>query len=117
MSGHVKLFPSCWWSLGILAAVVVSPPDVGHAKERQAPRREEAQQSVQEALQCEIFGLHEDRARLLEEAAAKAPEYGPAMWHRGYLRDERNQWATIDELVYAHGSERQLVAYEQKRAT
>ena len=53
---------------------------------------------VKEALHRELYGLQSDRQRLLDEAARLSPDYGPAQWHRGFLR-MGTEWRAVDSLM------------------
>jgi hypothetical protein len=70
---------------------------------------------VREALQREIYGLESDRAQLLTAAASQAPQFGPALWHQGYVRDGKQGWRKYDELMQSPKLSQQLVAYERQR--
>ncbi|QDU93174.1 polymorphic toxin-type HINT domain-containing protein [Lignipirellula cremea] len=70
---------------------------------------------VREALTREIYGETQERADLLERAAAIAPEYGPAMWHRGYLQSQ-GKWISESELDQQNVGDKRLAAYQKIRS-
>jgi hypothetical protein len=82
---------------------------------RKAEKLETAQQLVQEALHCEIYGLESDRAQLLDEALELMPNYAPARWHQGYVRFQ-NSWVPAEEVPQWLTRNRYLRAYERLRA-
>lgn len=68
---------------------------------RSAPKESQQQDAegvVKEALHRELYGLQSDRQRLLDEAARISPEYGPAQWHRGFVR-MGTEWRAVDSLI------------------
>jgi hypothetical protein len=80
------------------------------------PRHPEASFAVNEALQREIYALDEDRAELLTTALAAAPEYAPARWHLGYIKDARRGWLKFDEYANVPKVAHLLKDYERERA-
>jgi hypothetical protein len=75
-----------------------------------------AAEAVREALQREIYGLETDRSSLLTAAAAVAPQFGPAFWHRGYVRDGKHGWQKHEEVLQSPKLTQQLASYERQRS-
>lgn len=84
-------------------------------RDRHAEGVKVAAQQVQEALQREIYGLESDRERLLREAATKSPDFAPAMWQLGYLKDQRNRWVPADDYLQQGTLAAQLAPYQRQR--
>ena len=59
-------------------------------------KRQQADGLVCEALQREMYGLLEERQRLLDEALALEPDHAMARWHLGQL-GQPGQWRPADE--------------------
>ena len=74
-----------------------------------------AADAVREALQREIYGLETDRSSLLAAAAAEAPQFGPAFWHRGYVRDGKHGWQKHEQILQSPKLTQQLALYERQR--
>lgn len=74
-----------------------------------------AQELVQEALQREVYGLTEERERLLKEAAAKAPQLAAVQWARGLMLDGRRGWVPADTFGSQNGLLERLAKYEAQR--
>ncbi len=74
----------------------------------------QAEESVREALQREVYGLEQDRDRLLSAALAIDPENATARWHAGYVRSNNGGWLKVGTQV---GSERRslLAKYQARR--
>ena len=70
---------------------------------------------VKEALHRELYGLHAERNQLLTEAARRAPDYGPAQWHRGFMREDAD-WKSVDALIRQADQTPAEKEYELKRA-
>ena len=71
--------------------------------------------SVREALQREIYGDAEDRQKLLSAASAEMPEYPPARWHQGYLKDGRRGWLKHNDVLIGSKAQARLAEYEKAR--
>ncbi|MCI0357633.1 MAG: HINT domain-containing protein [Planctomycetaceae bacterium] len=74
-----------------------------------------AASAVREALQREIYGSESARRALLDEAAAQAPEYAPARWQLGYVKDARRGWLKHDEFLKTSKAAWTLARYERER--
>jgi hypothetical protein len=74
-----------------------------------------AADAVREALQREIYGLAADRSELLASAALHAPQYAPAMWHRGYLHDAKRGWLKPEDYLQSTKIAASLALYEKQR--
>lgn len=72
--------------------------------------------NVREALQREIYGSESARRDLLDEAAAQAPEYAPARWQLGYVKDAKRGWLKHDEFLKTPKVATTLARYERERA-
>lgn len=79
-------------------------------------RVDPAAAAVREALQREIYGLDTDRRELLTTAAEQSPQFGPAFWHQGYIRDGKFGWQKYEDLMQSPKLSQQLAAYERQRA-
>lgn len=75
-----------------------------------------ALQKVQEALQREIYALDRERSELLAAALAASPQYAPARWHSGYIKDPRRGWLKYDEYLNVPKVAHLLEDYERERA-
>jgi hypothetical protein len=71
---------------------------------------------VQAALQAEGGGDATQRAQYLKEALADDPEYAPARWHSGFLR-QQDRWLTIPASQEEFRSDPRLDAYATFRAS
>jgi hypothetical protein len=79
-----------------------------------AEKRRQAEQLVSEALYREVYGLEEEREKLLEQAAAAAPDFAPAFWHRGYVRSG-NEWIKAEDAARVMKDDSRLEAYQHIR--
>lgn len=69
---------------------------------------------VRAALQAEASGKGADRNQLLEQALAKQPDFAPARWHAGYVR-EGGRWLDADQAQRQAGADKRLAEYRQLR--
>ena len=53
---------------------------------------------VKEALHREIYGLPGEREQLLAAASRKDSDYGPAQWHRGFVKSG-GEWVDIEAIA------------------
>ena len=97
----ISFFSPCLLVQGLYAAKV-------------AERKAAADELVQEALHREIYGLHEDRVQLLQEALQIEPDHAPAKWHLGYVRFH-NEWVPADVVPQYAGRNLRRIAYERLR--
>jgi tetratricopeptide (TPR) repeat protein len=104
----------CRASAGVVVVAALGLP-LG-AAERVDPKYREASYAVNEALQREIYGLEGDRQQLLSAAAEASPEYAPARWHQGYLKDARRGWLKFDDVLSTPKAANMLAKYERERA-
>jgi hypothetical protein len=51
----------------------------------------------------------------LAAAAAQSPEYGPARWHQGYVKDDKRGWLKFDEYLQVRKVAATLAKYERER--
>jgi hypothetical protein len=98
---------------GVLASLWTGAAVEGLAATK-AEKRRQAEQLVSEALYREMYGLSGERDKLLEQAAAMAPDFAPAFWHRGYVR-KGNEWIKADEAPRLAEEDRRLETYRLKR--
>jgi hypothetical protein len=98
---------------GVLLAGVVSVNSAAQAATK-AERTRVAEGLTAEALHREIYGQQAERDRLLERAAAQAPDFAPAKWHRGLVQ-HRNQWIKAEELPNRLNSESRITDYRHVR--
>jgi hypothetical protein len=80
------------------------------------PKHPDASAAVCEALQREIYGSDTSRRELLEAAVAMSPEFAPARWHLGYVKDARRGWLKHDEFLKTPKVAHALAKYERERA-
>ena len=99
----------------LIGAASVLLPAVALA-EPGARKVDPAADAVREALQREIYGLETERSTLLAAAAAEAPQFGPAFWHRGYVRDGKHGWQKHEQILQSPKLTHQLAAYERERS-
>jgi hypothetical protein len=105
--------PAVAWTADLTA----SGPAKAKPAERKATSAEanaKAAALVQEALYYEIYGSAADRDRLLTAALEVVPDFAPAMWQRGYVRDGR-KWVTIDEAAHRSAASSDLKRYVGRR--
>ena len=81
----------------------------------QQNERAAAGDAVTEALQREIYGLSAERDELLRRAAAQSPNFAPAQWHLGNVKDARNRWLSADDFIEQWASSRKTKEYERAR--
>jgi hypothetical protein len=74
-----------------------------------------ASAAVREALQREIYGSESARRELLDEALDKSPEYAPARWHLGFVKDARRGWLKHEEFLKTPKVATTLARYEHER--
>lgn len=92
-------FVRCMRSLVILVTAIALLTATGTVNS--APKdsqQQDAEGVVKEALHRELYGMQSDRQRLLDEAARLSPEYGPAQWHRGFVK-MGTEWRSVDSLI------------------
>ncbi len=98
---------------GIVASLLSGAAAEGVAATK-AEKRRQAEKLVSEALAREVYGATHERQALLEQAAAVAPDYAPAYWHRGFVRQD-NQWIKADEAPRLAEEDRRLDTYHHLR--
>jgi hypothetical protein len=76
----------------------------------------EASAAVREALQREIYGSESARRELLDQAVNKSPEYAPARWQLGYVKDAKRGWLKHEEFLKTPKVATTLARYERERA-
>ena len=103
------------WAMLLMPGVILAIPTLLLA-EPTANRLDPAADAVREALQREIYGLDADRGELLAAAAAQSPQFAPALWHQGYIRDGKLGWKKYEEVLQSPKAAQQLAAYERQRA-
>jgi hypothetical protein len=84
--------------------------------EARSDNRRAAENAVQEALQREIYGLPHERQQLLASAQELSPQFAPARWHQGLVRDARNRWVPIEDFVQEATSAAWLRDYYRARS-
>jgi hypothetical protein len=99
---------------GVLAGITAGAASESWASTK-AEKRRQAEQLVSEALSREVYGRTSERDRLLEQAAALAPDFAPAFWHRGYVRSG-GAWIRADESPRLAEEDRRLETYRHKRS-
>jgi hypothetical protein len=106
--------------ISVFAGVVVLigfaiSPAAAHAAERAPAKNEVLKASLGEALQREIYGWDEERRSLLAEVTSLSPDFAPARWHLGYVKDADRGWLLHDQWQAAPKQAAQLSAYERRR--
>jgi hypothetical protein len=101
------------WVWGVLAGLLTGTAVEAPAATK-AEKRKQAEQLVSEALYREVYGLSSERDKLLEQAASLAPDFAPAFWHRGYVRNG-SEWIKADEAPRLAEEDRRLETYNLKR--
>jgi hypothetical protein len=86
------------------------------AAEPEAIKHPEAAAAVREALQREIYGLARLRRELLDEAVTAAPQYAPARWQLGYVKDAKRGWLKHEEFLKTPKAAQELARYERERS-
>src|SRR5262245_29834613 len=71
--------------------------------------------AVREALQREIYGSAAARRELLDEAVDSEPEYAPARWQLGYVKDAKRGWLAHNEFLKTPKVAAALARYERQR--
>lgn len=109
-----RLFPvvAAYWLVSLAATNGTAAPNGTAAQRKEAVSA--AQQLIDEALLREAHGLTAEREQLLDEAAKLAPDYPPARWHRGYVKQD-GQWIQADDLAAIQSQDRRYRVYRSKR--
>ena len=114
----VRIRVLCRWgsmtvALGLGMAVILSasraPADPQRGDRLAAP------EAVREALHREIYGLSAERKTLLQSAASLAPQYAPARWHLGEVKDSRQRWISVEEFAHRWSTSRKNKQYLEAR--
>jgi hypothetical protein len=100
-----------WGGLALLAGLSAAPAQA----ESQAAKRRAAEDLVREALNQEVYGMDQQRERLLARAAELDPGQPAAHWHRGEVR-VGNRWLPATGLIESDNERKQRETYEQRRA-
>jgi hypothetical protein len=79
-----------------------------------AERTRAATEQVAEALFSEIYGQDSQRSELLAAALEQVPDYVPALWHTGHVR-QNNRWVKFDEVPKLATEDERLTAYRRAR--
>jgi hypothetical protein len=74
-----------------------------------------AKEAVQEALQREIYGLAAERENLLRAAVKQSPNYAPALWQLGQIKDARHGWMASDDFIEQWNTSRAIKRYLVQR--
>lgn len=102
------------WLSGLACGFCTWPADLLGA-ERLPTRNEVLEASLSEALQREIYGLETQRHNLLAEVRAISPDYAPARWHLGYVKDAQRGWLAHDQWLNVPSLATRTAAYEKQR--
>jgi len=79
-----------------------------------AERTRIASELTKEALHREIYGLDADRDALLEQAAARDPDFEPVKWHQGLVRYQK-AWVKAEHLPDVLNQEQRVADYRRVR--
>jgi hypothetical protein len=104
------------WTAGLSFFLTVAGSALLSAAEAIDAKHPEASAAVREALQREIYGSETARRELLDAAVAQSPEFAPARWHLGYVKDARRGWLKHDEFLKTPKVAHTLAKYERERA-
>ncbi len=77
---------------------------------RAADESSPAKTLVAKALAAEPLGQQAERQKLLEQALAVDPDFGPARWHSGFVRRD-GRWMTIEQAQQAAADDDRLTRY------
>ncbi len=94
----------------VLAFLVMVASSTALLAATKAERQKAAEALVKEALQREVYGMTAERKQLLEQASKTAPDYAPAMWHRGYVR-HKNEWIKAEDFAQISSDDPRMVQY------
>lgn len=83
--------------------------------DRLPTRKEALETSLSEALQREIYGLDTQRRSMLAELTTNTPEFAPARWHLGYVKDAQRGWLAHDQWLNIPSLATRIAAYEKQR--
>jgi hypothetical protein len=102
------------WLFGFSAlGLVLSISSVARA-DATANVNDRAAALVQQALKAEAEGKPDERADLLQQAMAIAPDYAPAHWQAGETRADE-KWSSIDDATKHDPRSAKLEEYRQLR--
>jgi len=73
-----------------------------------------AEQLVKEALHREVYGMQQDRDRLLSAALQRDPDHAPARWHQGFV-SYRGNWTLANAIPELLSKKPAFVEYGQQR--
>ena len=99
---------------GILIGCVINPAWLA-AAERAPTKNELLAASFSEALQREIYGLEADRRSLLADVSSLSPDYAPARWQLGYIKDPQRGWLKHEQWLGIPKLAARLASYERQR--
>lgn len=102
-------FASLGVAAGLSLAVILSASRA--PADSQRSDRQAAREAVEEALQREIYGLSTERQKLLRTAAEHAPQYAPAQWHQGMVKDARHRWLSAEDFAEQWTGSRKIKQY------
>ncbi len=69
---------------------------------------------MQRALQAEAEGKPDDRADLLKQAVATAPDFAPVHWQLGEIRSG-DKWTSVDDAAKQDSHSAKLDEYRKLR--
>ncbi len=106
---------AAWTLVSLSAANPVSAQDVAGIANLagQAPGVA-AEKLYAAALEAEFAGNGPLSNRLLRQAIQLSPDFAPARWRLGQIRDERT-WRTVDELAQRWAADPRLDEYQRRR--
>ena len=101
-----------FWLIVFCFSISTSFVDLRGTEPQDDAERAEAEKLVAQALYNEIYGDAEQRSQLLDAAAQHAPDFAPAMWHRGYVR-QKDQWIKVADLVEQNKNDPLIARYQR----
>ena len=100
-------------SMFLLFTSIVLVSSSLHAATR-AERNRAAEDLVQEALHREVYGLNQDREKLLSEAMEAVPDFAPARWHQGDVKFGK-KWISADDVPEMLKNDPRIKTYRRIR--
>jgi hypothetical protein len=80
------------------------------------PDIQSVEECVARALEAETEGDFLARQRLLAEATTIDPEFAPALWQQGKVRDAQGEWLDVEASIERSAENPRLLNYERRRA-
>lgn len=113
---HSRVVRLSWAGLLLilLSAATSLGADPGRSSTGDSDPHREAQRYVEAALDASVQGDWASRETLLAEALKIAPDYAPARWQSGYVRDG-DKWLKVEEAQKQAAADPNLREYRRLR--